>query len=469
MSVHTTRAIAWETWLHRFSDNWKKGKAIFMKLLPALGTVGLMGFMMAPPAKGGVPLERELVRQGPKIIKYLKDKGYANVGVLKFLVARDDGKESDNVGTLNLLLAQRLEVALILANDPVKPVGIIENATSVAHRTRGANHLSEEGRVLLFNGRFPLAWGQQEVAADAFVTGAARISKDLRRLTIRLQCFDKKSKEPALIGAEFQVDNQAELLGEMGESFVLRGSKVKISSRDSYQPDWAFQAAAQVKGEEAKHPISDKEAPVTLDVFYDNKRVPVKLRQGKAMVAEPKEKQKIRIVLKRDDSNERYGVVLKVNGENTIDKERLPDFHCRRWIMDPGDPHMTLTGYQMGDNTVEKFRVLSVRESGEREFSYGPDVGTITVTVFRELRGKDKSQDLSYETMDTAAVSQARLPAEKSVNSDALKWQIREDANQDVSRGLIAEGEKGKSKVRQVTFKPDPIPIMSSTVVYYKR
>jgi hypothetical protein len=40
-------------------------------------------------AQEPVDLERALVRQGPEVIKKLKEKGYKNVGVLKFLAAKE--------------------------------------------------------------------------------------------------------------------------------------------------------------------------------------------------------------------------------------------------------------------------------------------------------------------------------------------------------------------------------------------
>src|SRR5262245_27454377 len=106
---------------------------------------GLIAIILASagsPLQAAEPLERELVGQAPDIITRLKERHYANVGLLKFLVTRDGQRFSDNVGTLNLQLAKRLEIALILANDPKDPVGIIEDANAVAHRIPGANHLS---------------------------------------------------------------------------------------------------------------------------------------------------------------------------------------------------------------------------------------------------------------------------------------------------------------------------------------
>jgi hypothetical protein len=66
---------------------------------------------------------------------FKEEKKYRNVGVLKFLVAREGKKDfSDNAGTLNMLLARRLEVALVLANDRKNLLGIIRNASAVAAR-----------------------------------------------------------------------------------------------------------------------------------------------------------------------------------------------------------------------------------------------------------------------------------------------------------------------------------------------
>src|SRR5262245_33010669 len=96
----------------------------------ALAAIGL--FVGRALAEEPVELERALVRKAPAVIKKLKEKGYKNVGVLKFLAAKEGGKLTDNVGTMNTLLAQRLELALALANSPKEPIGLIENASAVA-------------------------------------------------------------------------------------------------------------------------------------------------------------------------------------------------------------------------------------------------------------------------------------------------------------------------------------------------
>jgi hypothetical protein len=98
-------------------------------------------------------------------------------------------------------------------------------------------------------------------------------------------------------------------------------------------------------------------------VRYNGKKVPLELKNGKAFVPEPQEGQTVELGLKQDGSKNRYGVVLKVNGENTLEKERLPDLTCHKWVLDPGYGPWAIRGYQVGD-VLEKFRVASIAESG---------------------------------------------------------------------------------------------------------
>ena len=69
-----------------------------------------LGFLVniATAADG---LEKELLVQAPKLLKGLKESGYKNIGVLKFLVKIGDKPSSDRVGTLNQRLTEKLEMA----------------------------------------------------------------------------------------------------------------------------------------------------------------------------------------------------------------------------------------------------------------------------------------------------------------------------------------------------------------------
>jgi hypothetical protein len=460
---------------------------------------------VAAPARGA-DLEALLLDRAKGLVKHCKDNDYKTVGVLKFLAAKDGANFSDNLGTINTLLARRLELALILANDPRNPIGIIDDASAVAAKTPGANHRTPQGRtVLLDRARYKLAWGDPRVSVrpDAFLTGLVDVSKDLKTVTISFVYFDRKANKllPVPGVPDAVVSNRAASLVEMGESFTLRGAfddgKVEAGAKekakdeapkdkakddvakkeppkekdkneppadlpkDKDQP--ALQQAADVRDQKvARHPAEDPEAPIKLTVLYNGKPVKIEVRDGKAFVPEPAPGQRVEFVITKDAKAPRYGVVLKVNGESTLDKQRVPDGKCRMWIMtDPGET-VTIRGYQIGTDRVETFRVLSVAESKAREVNYGPDVGTITMSVFPE--GKAPAPDLSEDAAEKSAVAKAELPAAPSQSFDALKAKLLEDAN----RGLIAEGAQVEGKVQVVKFSPSATPVMTLTVIYYK-
>jgi hypothetical protein len=429
---------------------------ILTLLLPAALLPAAAG--RAAPAD---PLERALVRQAPKVIAYCQEKGYRTVGVLKFQVADEGGPARDDAGTFNALLAGRLEVALVLADDPRRPVGVIRDASAVAAHTPGANHLTAAGRRALFAARFPLAWGGREVEADALVSGVARVAADLRTVRVALTVYARGGEPHAL--ADLTAATGPGLLGELGESFALRGAfdGGRVDERPA-RPEEAAERAARVKRGEAAPPLAS--APVKLEVRYDGRAAPLEARDGGLWVAEPAEGQKVTLVLTRDGSGERYGAVLKVNGEGTLGRQRLPDLLCRKWVLEPGDGPGAVRGYQIDGEEAKEFSVTSRSRSAEREVYYGPDVGTITLTVFRERRGRPEPPDLSDEGASIEALGPARLPERAPESFAALKAQLLDEG----TRGLIEDGRVIGQRVKAVRFTPDPVPLMSVTVRYYK-
>jgi hypothetical protein len=436
-------------------------------------------------------LETALLDRAKALVKHCKDRDARTVGVLKFLAAKDGSEFTDNLGTINTLLARRLELALIFANDPRNPVGVIDDASPVAAKTPGANHRTPEGRKALFGAKYKLAWGDPRVRVtpDAFVTGLVNVSKDLKTLQVSFLYFDRKTNKLESIQSvpDVVVANRPASLVEMGESFTVRGAfddgKVEAGTKEKAKNDppkddkkneppadlpkdkdqSALQQAADVRDQKtAKHPAEDPGSPIKLTVLYNGKPVKVEVRDGKAFIPEPTPGQKVQFVITKDAKSPRYGVVLKVNGESTLDKQRLPDGKCRMWIMTDSGETVTISGYQIGTDRVETFRVLSAPESKAREVNYGADVGTITMTVFQE--GKPAAPDLSEDAAEKTAVAKAELPAAPSQTFDALKAKLLEDSN----RGLIAEGTQVAGKVQVVKFTPAANPVMTLTVIYYK-
>lgn len=166
-------------------------------------------------------------------------------------------------------------------------------------------------------------------------------------------------------------------------------------------------------------------------------------------------------------------MVLVVNGENTLFKERIAPFHARKWILSSDHPSTPILGYQTGEHTAESFRVLSQEESKSDAVHYGPEAGLITMVVFRE-KAKPKPAEgpsapplLNDKAEDEVAMSRGVLPQGQPQTLAALKFQLREGV--DLPRGMIKAGEKRDDvAIKRVEFQPEPTPMMSATVTYYK-
>lgn len=464
--------------------------------------LSLLSFSTARAEDKRAPaLDKQLFLQAPKILEYAREKGYKNLGVLKFRVKKGKEPVSDNVGTLNMFLANRLEVALVLANtsDPKKQVGIVKRASSVAAKIPGANHATEEGRKKLFTDDYPLAWGKESVKPDAFLTGIVAVTPDLRQMTVGILVFDREGKSLEKVVPAFNAPTSAFLMNEMGESFVLRGAFDSANVNVEAAQEKAIEAAAEVKTKEATHPLVDTASPVSLEVYYDDRPAKIEFRDGKAFVPEPEEGQRVMLLLKKPAaSQQRFAVVLKVNGENTLEREKMRDVDCHKWILDSVSPQIRVLGFQMNDDLSEEFRVLSREESKANEMHYGADVGTISMVVFRE-KGAPSTQvatntpgnppapnnpkpetknnppadlpaDLpNDEAEDVAALTRGLLPKEQPKNLAALKHQLREGGRKAAdTRGLIVQGRTTVNRTRTLQFQADPTPVMSATLIYYK-
>lgn len=432
---------------------------------------------------GADELEKGLLQQAPGIIKTLKEKGYQNVGTLKFRVKNGDAAASDRAGSLNLRLADKLELALILKDDIRQPLGIVRRASAVAATIPGASHLSAEGRQILFSKEYPLAWGDTKVKPDAFLTGVAEISPDMSKMTIGILSFDTKSEEMAKV-VTFDIKPDLEDLLEVGESFTVRGvfDRAKIintteADRKDQATTEAIQTSLAIKKEtaasfkptnSAQHTLSpgNLDAPIELDVRFDGQSMPLEFREGAAFLQEPKERQKVTLVVRRKkDQTSRLGVVVKVNGENTVYRQKLEDSQCAPWVMDPVLKEFEIKGFQTNTEGANEFKVLSAAESKAREIDYGEHVGTLSITVFRELTATPKPSNnlLNDDGEDFAVLNRGIFPEKSPVNLGALRAQLALSSN----RGLVVPGAKIINRVVAVQFKTDSVPIMSGVIRYY--
>lgn len=429
---------------------------------------------------------RALQKKIPAIIRYLNERNLKTVGVLKFRVKKGKEKLSDSVGPLNSLIADRLEVGLILANpfDEARQLQIIRNASEQVSSMPAANHLTADGRRNFFSGvEYDLSWGSKKTTADAFLTGIVHVHPDNRNVTVGILCFDKNGGDLEKACDVFDATLDSSMLGELGESFVLRGafdggntqkSSADESPRESVEQE-AIKQAAAVKSEATPFPLNDADAPIRLEISYDGQEVPIETRDGKAFVREPDSGQHVEIAIVRTKASDaRIGVVLKVNGENTLYRQTVSDLESAKWILSQEHVRTVVRGYQIdGTNEIESFSVLSRTESEKRAIDYGRNVGQIQVTVFRE-EDLTLADDLppaipDEDEEDLAAMLRGIQPRKTPSNLSALKHQLRLAGNdQQQTRGLIVQGEKADNKIRIVKFTPDPTPVMSATITYYQ-
>lgn len=407
-------------------------------------------------------------------IEYCQTNELKSVGVLKFGLFDSEGNATAKTGTINSLLADRMEVALVLANDARQPVTLIEDASAVAAEIENATHMSKEGRKLLLNAQYSAMWGDEKLKPDALVTAIGEISADFKSITLSLLVLDKKSEEIQPLGGDKVIAINANLLAETGASFSTRGAfdgghlkgpdQTTTTRPSTALPpdDLPTESAAEILAGKSTHPLADPQSPVTLQVLYDGVPVDFQFVKGKARIIEPSQGQTVELILTKDSTNRRYGVVVKVNGQNTLYKQQAPDPQCAKWVLSQPGYRKSIKGFQIrGENTLEQFKVLSQSESKNREMDYGKDVGTISVSVFPE--GEPDKLELDQDVRDSKLVEASLLPKKASSTFGALKAKLLAGAN----RGLIAEGNVTANAVKTVKFRCSRTPIMSAVAEYY--
>jgi serine/threonine-protein kinase len=341
---------------------------------------------MPTPAQGG-PVFRAMLEKAPEILQFLRDHRYRRVGILRFGVQKD-GKIADNAVALGLNLPRRLETALLL-----KCAVPEDNDLVLLNTTGQVDPLTREGRALLFKPAYmPLGGKNDPGRADAFLTGQAEFSKNLRTITISISALDSQSNIETV--TTFSTNNDLNTLVEAGESFQLAVPATGLKRGRTFLDDDLDTVADEAIKEKKETPAGShplEGLPVLLEVHYKNLRtqqdkvMEVAVKEGEAVLREPTPDEGVTFVLKRNDpSTARYGLVLMVNGVNTLYEERLPPKQCTKWIMEPSTKPIRIEGFRVKDASGERLVrfVLPLSEADVPQ--YGADAGTIHFAIFRE-------------------------------------------------------------------------------------
>ncbi len=447
-------------------------------------------------------IETGLREEAPRVMKYLNDHHYGAVGVLKFEVKKGDRSASLHAGTLNAAMAAGLEHALILLDDPARPIDIIHDASAAANgRTHAATFRSAAGRRALFEHEYPVAWGGQSKRPDAFLTGEVVVGKDMKTLEVIVQAFDRKNPERVEEVARVRnVPVDRNVLVGIGQSFALpRGVKHRLS-RD-VDVDASIDAAK--RDDTGASPLKDGDDPVNLQIFYDGQAVALEadassrgeLKVKRTKSADPKEGQKVKFVI-QNVSHDTVGVVLAINGKNTLFQENLtskPVAECTKWVLGPGETY-TVEGFYMTEDgkDVRAFKVLSNDESAKadlapdskgvfsmvvfRSAAAGPDTTALNVSadagdLSRSSKQKGTARSLpeiqaALRSATHTHASNGRLLADRVAEHPA---HAARRVTQKGGRGLVVEDTRSSagSNLNRVPVKLDPSPSMSLFIRYY--
>lgn len=354
------------------------------RLLP----VTTMLALLAAPAARADNLEKKLHEQAPKLMKYLEEHRAYTVGVLKFRVQKGKQLPSFNVGLLNSSLAERLTNVLIMNTSSERPLTILRDVNQTAARQKLPPYTRPQGLQSLFAEEFPVAWGSQKARADLFLTGLVSIQDDMKKATVHLEAYTRKSiKEKPVEVLSFDVATDRTLLTDLGQSFLIPRSvgKRPFVRLEDLDQSGADSAADLDQNSKNKNPLSLADNLLDLEVFYNNTRqniVPNPDQPGELQLdnrARPGDDVKFVI---RNKGQENIGVVLMVNGVSTLFREKVEPINCTRWILGPGEKQEIKGFYNDDQKTYQPFRVLTDEEQAAIQWWDMDHPGLIQAHVF---------------------------------------------------------------------------------------
>jgi hypothetical protein len=85
----------------------------------------------------------------------------------------------------------------------------------------------------------------------------------------------------------------------------------------------------------------------------------------------------------RNNSADRVGVALSVDGLNTIDARHTSAWNASKWVIEPYDT-ITISGWQMSSERARRFYFTNERDSYGAKLGQTANLGVISAVFFRE-------------------------------------------------------------------------------------
>jgi hypothetical protein len=374
-------------------------------------------------------LDLRLHESMPRVIEQLQKK-YKNVGILRFRV-QDKNKDPQFDPPLCGRLAERVETLLIVHNDPdeAKALGIIHQASMAAARKGiGAWFTQKDERRKLFAERYPLAWGNTLVAADAFVTGKVVLSKDRKKTTVTLECFDKDDPTKMYELSATTIDTDRFILRDLGYSFALsKQSKTALAGGSTLQDEDRHFVEIVERTQSAETRPEEKSQPgniggIAVQVLVNDK--PISIRPGSTrgdgiawQLDCPPAKSEVMIRL-RNTTDRTLGVVLRLNGINTIHEQNADPEEAAKWVI-PARRSYLIKGFyparggskkekESNGASVKPFTVLVAEDARKIAIELGDKAGLIEIDVFEEGPPKKEVLLISPKGLPPSKEKEAR-------------------------------------------------------------
>ena len=488
-----TQALKNATDTNSYPRLWKNEPMTFRIIVALMLSFGLVGHSLANPAidprsDDDVQFERLLLTNLQPLLDQLRRRDVNVVGILKFAVKHaGDERFASNLGLLNERITAKIENAVVLSNPAdersfSRKLAVARNASAVAARIPGITFPpNQQSRENLFSQTYPLVWkhqGKTEAKPDAFICGIGEISEDMRTIEIELWSFIKGQTEDIFRPA-FKAPLDLSDLSHMGQDFVNPAAESGTTSTDE-----AFASAGKIRELPAEqHPLQRTDLPVKLEILYDDQPQPLHFlsrrsdgvsRSG-AYICEPRAGQKVKFVLSRTqaDDPKRYGVLLRVNGENTIQRQRLSDRQSRIWILNPNNLTFALTGYQMvlGEaGESHPFEIVEGKTADDLANYFGEQAGLISLTVFAEATYETTSHRDENRIAKLLMVKHSAMPDETADNPSQLAGRLAKTLfGQSRTRGIVRPSQKSETFVTKTEkFTRAPQPLFSASVRYFQ-
>lgn len=442
--------------------------------------------LTAPAGARAGTLDKALFDKSGDVLAYLKTNDIRTVGVLPFKVQRGGREAFYGGGPIGTNLPRRVENALIMPMDPrdeSKAVGVIRDAAARASAAKvGPYTARQKSFNALFATEYELAWGGKSAKADAFLTGeVSNGGADRRKTTVTLDLIRPADwKDGKVVPSKtwrFDVATDAMLAADLGYNFslsplvlrrdVTRGQMTKEIVEQAASEDEEGTAAAKTLNQTQAHQPTDI-AGFSFELHYDGAAQKLEPFSGDQPGAKSpiftapaaKAGSKIAMYLTRkDDSDNKFGVALTVNGVSTLDMESGEPLTMRRWIYAPdtkGRRDEWLGFYETGekdelkkqaDGTLQvyPFKVLTAEESAAKAAELGSMAGWIHVYVFGskegELAAEKDEKDMFVTTRGMPAKASNKLSLaelrERLMKANNVRQAARLVQPRSVGGGLI--------------------------------